>query len=53
VQRWATTGEGIVHSGEGGTFLLYVGADSAGTYDVEFMIDMDGDAMHVTRVRRP
>jgi hypothetical protein len=47
VQRWAATGEGIVHAGEGGVFLLYVDV-----YVVEFFVDIDEDTMHVDRVRR-
>jgi hypothetical protein len=47
VQRWAARGEGIVHSAEGGVFLLYVDL-----HVVEFFIDVRDDTMHVDRVRR-
>ena len=47
VRRWATTGEGVVHAGEGGTFLLYVDM-----YVVEFFVDVGEETMHVDRVRR-
>ena len=47
VQRWAATGEGIVHAGEGGVFLLYVDV-----YVVEFFVDVPDDTMHVNRIRR-
>jgi hypothetical protein len=47
VQRWATTGEGIVHSAEGGVFLLYVDV-----YVVEFFVDVSEETMHVDRIRR-
>lgn len=47
VQRWAAMGEGVVHAGEGGVFLLYVDV-----YVVEFFVDVGDDTMHVDRVRR-
>ncbi|HEV3189362.1 MAG TPA: hypothetical protein VGY54_02635 [Polyangiaceae bacterium] len=47
VQQWAATGEGIVHSAEGGVFLLYLDV-----HVVEFFIDAQEDTMHVDRVRR-
>jgi hypothetical protein len=47
VQRWVSSGEGIVHAGEAGVFLLYV--DS---FVVEFFVDVDAQTMHVDRVRR-
>jgi hypothetical protein len=40
-------GEGIVHAGDGGVFLLYVDV-----YVVEFFVDVGDDTMHVDRVRR-
>jgi hypothetical protein len=47
VQRWVNTGEGIVHAGDDGAFLLYVD-----TYIVEFFVDIAEQTMHVDRVRR-
>ena len=47
VVRWSTTGEGVVHSGEAGVFLLYVDA-----YVVEFFVDVGEQTVHVDRVRR-
>jgi hypothetical protein len=47
VRRWATAGEGVVHSGEGGVFLFYVDA-----YVVAFFVDIGEQAMDVDRVRR-
>ena len=46
-QRWAASGEGLVHWSEGGVFLLYVGL-----HVVEFLIDDAADVIHVERVRR-
>ncbi len=47
VERWAASGEGIVHASDGGVFLLFVGV-----HIVEFLIDVPSDTIHVERVRR-
>jgi hypothetical protein len=47
VQRWATTGAGIVIAAEGSEYLLFVGE-----HVVEFLVDTSTHTMHVCRVRR-
>jgi hypothetical protein len=53
VQQWASSGEGVVHAGDGGVFLLYVDVGGGSIYVVEFFLEPGAETMHVERVRRP
>jgi hypothetical protein len=46
VQRWASTGEGLVVAAEGAEYLLFVGV-----HVVEFLVDTGSRTMHVCRIR--